>query len=527
MRLFSLTDLPRERPSRFDGLLPAAGAVAVVLAVVLRVALLGGKTFWTDEAWVAWLAAQPFSEVLAIVRKTTAPVGFALVVKLCSLLPGLAPEVSLRLLPLAAGIATVLLLPRLVRALGGSRRAAVTALLISAAMPALVHYSRELKPYAIDALVATAFPLAALRLMAAPDGEGTPPRRRAWRWLPAVLAVATPAFSFGGVFVVAATLAWGWVHLLRRRIAAARLPWAAATAAFASLLALAALVFILRQATNPGLVKAFNTRPLQQEVSVPIVAGNLTAILRTMGEHQFPGAGVAALCVAAFGFAVWPNPGRGAAAGIAAGSILLAALAASSGLYAVKFGRLVLFGAPFLIAAVSVAVDRSLGFLARRAGAPGAATVVALCLAASLAVFWAQRDFSHRLGLARPTYRTIFLYDIRRDVPGLVEETVRRRGAGEPLLVAHAIAWPVRYYSRGRLDGMVAIKGRGPRKSVASLERWLPLVAARGWILLDSRSPEGALREALAGNGFVASGEFRFRGARLLEISRSHGAAPR
>ena len=145
--------------------LRVAWLLLLALAAVLRAALVRAKPFWADEAWLAWLVDRPLGEMLATIPHTTAPLGFALVTRIAGQLPGLAPEVSMRLLPLAAGIATVALLPLLVRSYGGSRRAAGIAMVLAAAMPALVNYSRELKPYALDAFVATAFPIAILRLL--------------------------------------------------------------------------------------------------------------------------------------------------------------------------------------------------------------------------------------------------------------------------------------------------------------------------------------------------------------------------
>jgi hypothetical protein len=505
---------------QIERVLTAASALAIALAVALRVSFLGRKPFWSDEAWVASLAEMPIRRLLSTIAHTTAPVGFALAVKLTSLIPGLRPEIAMRLLPLAAGIATVVLLPRLVRALGGSQRAATLAALVAAAMPALVHYSRELKPYAIDAFIATAFPLASLRLIAAEAGDGQPARRRAARALPAAMAFFTPLFSFGGVFPVAATLAWGWVHLLRRGLGSAWRPWAAASGAFLFLLGGAAFTLIYRQATNPVLTKFFKADAPGSGLSIAVVAGSLTRLFETMAGHLFPGAAPVGLLAAAIGFVAWPRSGRGAAVGIAGGSVVLAALAAAADLYAVNYGRLVLFAAPFAVAAVCVGFDRSLEWIVRPARLQSAAAIAALLLAGSLAAFWTVRDIAHRLHPERSNWRTSFLYDGLQDVPALVEEAVRRRGPGEPVLVAHTIKWSMHYYARGRLSELFEVRGRGEKRNRKAVEGWLPSVPERGWLLLTSEVASDRLREAIARSGFAIVSETPFRLAVLWEVRR-------
>src|SRR5688572_17322562 len=124
--------------------------LALAAAVIVRVAWLADKPLWRDEAWVASLARDPalfFDRPLRPV-----PVGFLGLSALTLRVPGLPPEIALRVVPLAAGLATVILLPVLARTLGARAGTASAVTWLAAGMPALVYYSRELKPYALDAL---------------------------------------------------------------------------------------------------------------------------------------------------------------------------------------------------------------------------------------------------------------------------------------------------------------------------------------------------------------------------------------
>src|SRR5688572_15941176 len=182
------TTTPDPRPSRAEAALLAGVLVAGTFA---RVAWIADKPFWRDEAWVAAAAREPLADALA--RSAPVPIGFLALTRLAHTLP-LAPEVALRLLPLATGIAAVLAIPALAAALGASRRVALASAWMAAGLPPFIYYSRELKPYAIDLLLGALVPWLAVRVFAPPPAW---PRPRAWMLM--VLLAVTPWISFGGV----------------------------------------------------------------------------------------------------------------------------------------------------------------------------------------------------------------------------------------------------------------------------------------------------------------------------------------
>src|SRR5829696_387677 len=97
---------------------------AALTGIVLRVAYLGGKPFWRDEAWVARVVELPPAERATILH--VCPPGFLATVRtVAALLPALSPEVAYRILPLAAGVASMALLPLLARRLGAPQSAAL------------------------------------------------------------------------------------------------------------------------------------------------------------------------------------------------------------------------------------------------------------------------------------------------------------------------------------------------------------------------------------------------------------------
>src|SRR4029079_14835025 len=120
---------------------------AIALAVAVRVAFLADKAFWRDEAWVALLVRDPLQ---AATDGRAAPFGFLLLTRLVAAISPGPPEITYRLIPLAAGVAAVPLVARLALALGGSRAVALTAAWLAAGMQGLVYYSRELKSYDLD-----------------------------------------------------------------------------------------------------------------------------------------------------------------------------------------------------------------------------------------------------------------------------------------------------------------------------------------------------------------------------------------
>jgi hypothetical protein len=130
----------------------AAWAVIALGAVVRVAEWLDGSSLWVDEASLALnITDHSFVGLLGDLDfLQAAPVGFLLAEKLVGTVFGYG-EHLLRLLPLVAGLGSLLVFSRLTRhfADGAGR---VIALLLFALSPPLVRYSAELKQYSFDVL---------------------------------------------------------------------------------------------------------------------------------------------------------------------------------------------------------------------------------------------------------------------------------------------------------------------------------------------------------------------------------------
>jgi hypothetical protein len=131
--------------------------LSLLLGVLLRLAqYAANRSIWLDEALIANNVLQRSLGGLTrtLDRGPTAPFGFLALEKAATAVLG-GSEWVLRLIPLLAGIATLLLLPRVARRYV-SRRAAPLAVALVALAPFLIYYSSEVKPYALDALASVA-----------------------------------------------------------------------------------------------------------------------------------------------------------------------------------------------------------------------------------------------------------------------------------------------------------------------------------------------------------------------------------
>ena len=215
---------------------PGLRVLALLLLLVgaaLRVRFwLADRSLWADEAmlalglsgkdWRAFLEPLPYDQV--------APPGFLLLVRGCESLWGSSERV-LRGVSLVAGLLSLPLLlhvaSRVLRPVG-----ALVALAAFAVLEPHVRFSAELKPYALDVLVALATTAVALRGRSKPPGAlGT--------GVVAILAAVACWLSFPAVFVVGgAALAGLFSGLVRRdrvRVGRAVVVGAAAAASFAGL----------------------------------------------------------------------------------------------------------------------------------------------------------------------------------------------------------------------------------------------------------------------------------------------------
>ncbi len=135
-----------------------AGAVALAGAA-LRLAEFGRLGFWNDEAWVA-IATRVASLEQFLLALSVTPIAWAALLLPLAAVP-VPPEIGLRLLPLAFGLATLWLAWRLGDRLAGHALGGLFALTLVAFDPSGIAWSRQLKPYTAEAALALATFLAA------------------------------------------------------------------------------------------------------------------------------------------------------------------------------------------------------------------------------------------------------------------------------------------------------------------------------------------------------------------------------
>lgn len=157
---------------------------------------------WMDESSLrlAILARHPLDVSTPMHGGQMAPAGFVAAEWLLAKSLGTGIQV-LRLLPLAAGLASLAAFGLLARRLLPSPAAEIAAGLF-AFSASLVHYSCEMKPYIFDVLVSASAASFAIGLL---RDESTPRKR----WLALPLGALAPWFSFTSAFVLpVASIAW-------------------------------------------------------------------------------------------------------------------------------------------------------------------------------------------------------------------------------------------------------------------------------------------------------------------------------
>jgi hypothetical protein len=170
----------------------------LAVGVGLRLAeYLSGRSYWLDENSLASNIEHGATFALAgrLSGSQIAPPLFLLAERVVSRAVGSSPW-TLRLIPLAGGIASLFLFQRLARRML-TPRAGLIALALFALSDELFYYAIELKPYGCDVAASLAVVLAGLDFL---DRPATP-RRLAWL---AALGAVLVGFSFPVVFVLAA-----------------------------------------------------------------------------------------------------------------------------------------------------------------------------------------------------------------------------------------------------------------------------------------------------------------------------------
>ncbi len=171
-------------------------AILIGLGVALRVVTyLWNRAMWLDELSLRGnIVDKPVLDFFEpLWNDQLAPLGFLVAERVIATFVS-TRNYALRLIPLAAGIASIFLFAQLARRVL-PRRPALVALALFALSDDLIYYSSELKPYMIDLAIGLAITLGTVRAL------GGEPTTRLLTWMAVLLAIA-PWFSFASAFVV-------------------------------------------------------------------------------------------------------------------------------------------------------------------------------------------------------------------------------------------------------------------------------------------------------------------------------------
>lgn len=154
-------------------------------ALLLRLPTLASRSFWLDETYSAWFAAQPLHDLWTVVPlyETHPPFYYTLLKAWMALVgPG---EAALRSLSVIASVATVVLLPvgaRLARLGGRAERVALLAALLLSMNGASIQFAQQARPYAIQALAGSLAVFCAAMIVRSftPDATYAAVRRNTW-----------------------------------------------------------------------------------------------------------------------------------------------------------------------------------------------------------------------------------------------------------------------------------------------------------------------------------------------------------
>jgi hypothetical protein len=428
---------------------------AIVLGFVARTwALTQRGSLWLDEASLALnVLTRGYGELLRPLDwGQAAPVGFLWLERVIASHAAV-PDLWLRLIPWAAGVALPWLVWRLGRRLIGTGAGALAAVAAAGSLLAL-RYSTEAKPYATDAAVA-----AALMLLAA-EVRAEPRSGRRWRLLGAAAVVAV-WLSLPAVFVVAGVAA---AMLVNREVREARQARRVGLPALGAAMLLFGLLWLT---TYHGGAASSVLRAYWQPVMLDLSADDRAIrVLRVLMELTWiPLRWTGSLLGTAVGIGVWlaglrvVAQRRGSDALLLGAPIALAMLASSIGAYPLS-DRLAFFAVPgvWVAQAAAVTAVRNV-LLSRRSALTNAriATVFVVLAALGLAV-WQSTDSDRFL-------RT----------PGTLEPTRALWAAVD----AEAGATPIYVFARAAPAWLLAT-GDGAWRGDERLKRWTALAGRAG-----------------------------------------------
>jgi len=282
--------------------------------------------------------------------------------------------VSLRLVSVAAGVATVPIAYAVVGAVGGSRRAARLAAVLVAVNPMLIWYSQEARPYSLLAFAGGLSVLAWARVRQVPAGDGDRTRRALLWW--GLAAAGALAVHYFAIFLVAAEAAALVPGRSWRAVAKAAIPVAVVGVAMAPVAWIQS-----RQSGNRTWMRDFTLASRVREAARTALVGPSVPD----GRLWWPAA-VALVVAAALLVTVAPPATRAAAAwmaGLGAAAVVVPVVLALAGVDIV-LGRYLMAGTVPLTVAVALGLAAPVPRMV--VGAAAAAGLVAVSLVAVVAV---------------------------------------------------------------------------------------------------------------------------------------------
>jgi len=394
-------------------------AIAVGLGgVVYRLQDFGRYGFWTDEAWVALTTRMSGWEQWWLALSVT-PIGWAALLWPLARLGG-PPEVVLRLVPLAASLATLVLAYRVGTRIAGHPVGGLAALALISSDPLSIDYAKVLKQYSAEAAVALLGLDLALRVGSGGRGLGA---------LAAVLVGGTlvsnsQAFVAVALLVAVAASAWrrGDHHGARAAVAVLVL-----VAIWSGLL----YVLILRPHHSPAL-QAYYARSFLPATDAAVLARSIATWVWSAWASVLGPIGA----IAAVGAVAW-RCARGGEIAVTVAMVLATLVTLLLGLSAFRL--------------VPLTEGRVLLFCTTLLGVTGIASLVACAVAparverivASLVLVLVVAD----VAWAR-AWTTLGVSSYVEDLGPLVVEMERERTPADRVLVYGPSAYVVAYYQR-------------------------------------------------------------------------------
>lgn len=462
-------------------------ALALVVGVMLRLLQYAvNRSLWLDEGLlVSNILPRTWAGLLEpLHRGQTAPLGFMAVEKALATVLG-PSELVLRLVPLLAGLAALLLFPRVARRYV-SRDALPVAVGLVALAPFLIYYSSEVKQYSLDALCSVVVLGFAARLARDPHD-----RRTAVMF--GVFGVVAVWFSQPVVFMLGGTGLVLGLRALRRGDRRALLPLAGAAVAWLASFA-GSYPISRNQVKDPEYMKAFwepgfiplLPRNLHEWTWFPRMLGRLfREPMGVMGDPSTTAAQVLNIAgpvaggVAFLAGCVWTWRRRRLRALLLLAPLGLALCASAARVYPLgalqlSTGRVLVYLVPVLalvMAQGAVAIRRS---LPGRAGAAAFAAVVAVMFLPSV------------------SYATLAVPQVRAEVKPLLQYAAENRRPGDVMYVFYNGQAVFEYYAPrygwNRSNTVAGACSRfEPRRYVADVA---PLAGKpRVWVLMVAGSP--------------------------------------